>query len=78
MKISLYSSNQNKFFGSKSGIRCLYDLWIWDHISESLKTIFWGSKYIESLMWIRDGKNSDLGWKKVGYGIQDKHPDWQH
>jgi hypothetical protein len=23
---------------------------------------------------IRDGKNSDLGWKKVGSGIRDKHP----
>jgi hypothetical protein len=25
-------------------------------------------------MRIRDGKNSDPGWKKVGYGIRDKHP----
>ncbi len=22
----------------------------------------------------RDGKNLDLGWKKVGSGIRDKHP----
>jgi hypothetical protein len=25
-------------------------------------------------MRIRDGDSSDLGWKKVGYGIRDKHP----
>jgi hypothetical protein len=24
-------------------------------------------------MWIRDGKNSDPGWKKVGSGIWDKN-----
>jgi hypothetical protein len=23
---------------------------------------------------IRDGKNSDPGWKKFGSGIRDKHP----
>jgi hypothetical protein len=25
-------------------------------------------------MRIRDGKNSDPGWKKFGSGIRDKHP----
>jgi hypothetical protein len=40
--------------GSESGINNP------DHISESLETIF-GLKYLNSLMWIRDGKNSDPG-----------------
>jgi hypothetical protein len=44
-----------------------------DHIFESLKTIFW-VKYLNSLMRIRDGKSSDLGWKTFGSGILDKHP----
>jgi hypothetical protein len=44
-----------------------------DHISESLKTIF-GLNYLNSFMWIRDGKNSDPGWKKVGSGIRKKYP----
>jgi hypothetical protein len=39
-----------------------------DHISESLETIF-GFKYLNSLMRIRD-----LGWKKFGSEIRDKHP----
>jgi hypothetical protein len=39
-----------------------------DHTSESLQTIF-GLKYLNSSMQIRDP-----GWKKVGSGIQDKHP----
>jgi hypothetical protein len=41
-----------------------------DHISLSLENIFL------ALMRIRDGKNSDPGWKKVGSGsgIRDKHP----
>ncbi len=34
-----------------------------DHISESLKTIFWVKK-LNSLMWIRD-----QGWKKFGSGM---------
>ncbi len=34
-----------------------------DHISESQKTIFW-VKYLNSLVWIRDGK-------KIGSGIRD-------
>jgi hypothetical protein len=25
-------------------------------------------------LWIRDGKKSDPGWKKVGPGIRNKHP----
>ncbi len=32
-----------------------------DHISESLKNLFFGLKYSNFLMWIRDGKNSDPG-----------------
>jgi hypothetical protein len=43
-----------------------------DHIFESLKTIFWVK--INSLMRIRDGKSSYLGWKTFGSGILDKHP----
>jgi hypothetical protein len=34
--------------------------------------------YLNSLMRIRDGKNSDPGWKKYGSGIRHKHPDPQH
>jgi hypothetical protein len=54
-----------------------------DHISESLKIIFWvktykifdadpGQKNFVSR--IRDGKISDPVWKKFGSRIQDKHP----
>ncbi len=32
-----------------------------NHISESLEIIFLGLKYLNSLMRIRDGKNSDPG-----------------
>ena len=41
-----------------------------------LRNHFFGLKYLKSLMRIRDGKNSDPGWKKVGSGIRDreKHP----
>jgi hypothetical protein len=42
-----------------------------DHISQSLETIFWGLKHINSLMRIRDGKNLGLG---SGINI----PDPQH
>ncbi len=35
---------------------------------------FFGLKYVNSMMRIRDGKNSDPGWKKVGSGIRKKHP----
>jgi hypothetical protein len=31
-----------------------------------LRNSFWVKKYLNSLMWIRDGKNSDPGWKKFG------------
>jgi hypothetical protein len=49
-----------------------------DHISESLKNNF-GLKYLNSLIWNRDGKKSDPGWKKVGSRIRDKNiPDLQH
>ncbi len=50
--------------GSGSGINYL------DHISKSLETIFW----VKSLMRIRDGKNSDPVWEKIGSRILDKHP----
>jgi hypothetical protein len=39
-----------------------------DHISERLETVF-GSKYLNSLMRIRDPE-----WKKFGSGIRDKQP----
>jgi hypothetical protein len=45
-----------------------------DHIFKSLETIFFGLKYFNSLMQIRDGDSSDPGWKKVGSGTRDKHP----
>jgi hypothetical protein len=50
-----------------------------DHISESLETSFWGLKYLNSLMWIRDGKNTDPGWEKFRSGMEKiriwyKHP----
>jgi hypothetical protein len=55
-----------------------------DHIFLSLETIFllfWGLKYLNSLMRIRDPGSRmetvrirDSGWKKVGSGIRDKHP----
>ncbi len=35
--------------------------------------VFFGLKYLNSLR-IRDGKNSDPGWKKVGSWIRYKHP----
>jgi hypothetical protein len=44
-----------------------------DHISESLETLF-GLKYLISLIWIREGKNFEPGWKKFGSVIRDKHP----
>jgi hypothetical protein len=37
-----------------------------DHISESLETIFWRLKYVNSLVQIRD-----LGWKKFGSGFRN-------
>jgi hypothetical protein len=42
-----------------------------DHISESLEPIFFGLKYLKTLMRIRDP-----GWKKFGSGINI--PDQQH
>jgi hypothetical protein len=35
-----------------------------DHISESLKNSFFGLKYLNSLVWIRDGK-------KIGSGMEN-------
>jgi hypothetical protein len=40
-----------------------------DHIFNKLRNHFFGLKYLNSLMRIRDP-----GWKKVGSGIRDKHP----
>jgi hypothetical protein len=37
---------------------------------------FFGLKYLNSLMRIRDGENSDTGWKKFCFGINI--PDPQH
>jgi hypothetical protein len=45
-------------------------------ISKSLKKQFLGLKYLNSLMRIQDGKNSDPGWKKFISGINI--PDPQH
>jgi hypothetical protein len=49
--------------GSGSGMNNL------DHISESLETIFWVKifKFFDA----------DPGWKKIGSGIREKHPDPQ-
>jgi hypothetical protein len=41
-----------------------------------LRNIFFGLKYLNSLMRIRDGKNLDPGWKKFGSAINI--PDPQH
>ncbi len=41
-----------------------------------LRNHFWGIKYLNSLMLIRDRKNSDPGRKKFGSGISI--PDPQH
>ncbi len=49
-----------------------------DHISESLETIFWVKKYLNSLMRIGDEKNSDPG---SGINIPDPGiniPDPEH
>jgi hypothetical protein len=48
---------------SGSGIR------IWDEQPGSYFQFF-GLKYLNSLMRIRDGKNSDPGWKKLGAGSE--------
>ncbi len=51
-----------------------------DHISESLETVFGVKKKLLKFfeadpgsgmekIWIRDGKNWDPGWKKLGSGI---------
>jgi hypothetical protein len=56
--------------GSESGIRKekpgSYFLELTNH--------FFGLKYLNSLMRIRDENNSYPGWKKVGSRICDKHP----
>ncbi len=40
-----------------------------DHISKSLEIIFWGLKYLNSLMQI-----AGSGMEKIRIGIWDKHP----
>jgi hypothetical protein len=47
-----------------------------DHIFPELRNHFFGLKYLNSLMSIRNPgwKNSDPGWKKFRSGIWDKHP----
>jgi hypothetical protein len=63
--------------GKKSGIRIRdeqpgsYFLELRNHFM-GLK--IFNLKYFNSFMRIRNGKNSDPGWKKVGSGIRDKHP----
>ncbi len=70
-------SGMGKISGSGSGMKNP------DYISESLESIFWVKKCLNSLMrirhpisgmekiWIRDGKNSDQGWKKFGSGMEN-------
>jgi hypothetical protein len=75
-------------FDSVLWIRCLLDPWIrdgqkvriWIRDEQpvsyflELRSHFFGLKYLNSLMRIRGGKNSDPGLKKVVFGIRDKHP----
>jgi hypothetical protein len=49
-----------------------------DHIFLELRNHFWGLKYLNYLMRIRDGKNSARDGKKVGSGIRINIPDPQH
>jgi hypothetical protein len=49
------SKNQDPDLGSESGMNNP------DHISEEHRKFFLGLKYLNSLMRIRDGKNSDPG-----------------
>jgi hypothetical protein len=44
-----------------------------DHISQSLETVFW-VKILKFFDADPGWKNSDLGWKKSGSEIRDKHP----
>jgi hypothetical protein len=63
----------------RSGIRCPFDRWIQDgmnkpdNISESSETFFRVKmiKFFDSdpVSGIKDGKDSDSGWKKLGFGI---------
>ena len=56
-------SGMGKKSGSGSGMNNS------DHISKSGRNQFFGLKYLNSLMRIRD-----RGWKKIGSWIEDKHP----
>jgi hypothetical protein len=59
-----------------SGIRCLFDPWIRDKQPGSyfreLETIFWVLKYLNSLMWTRNGKNLEPGsWiRNTGFNVR--------
>ncbi len=46
-----------------------------NHISESLETILWVKilKFFDADPGCK--KNSDPGWKKIGSGIREKHPE---
>jgi hypothetical protein len=63
-------------------IRCLFDPWIRIRDEQpgsyfrELRNHLFGLKYLNSLMRIRDGKNSDPGWTNFGSGINI--PDPQH
>ena len=46
-----------------------------DHISESLKNNFLGLKHLNSLMRIRDGKNTDPGYVMEKFGSEINIPD---
>jgi hypothetical protein len=48
------------------------------HISECSDHHFYGLKYLNSLMRIRDGKKSDPGWKNSVQGPGINIPDPQH
>ncbi len=43
-----------------------------------LRNHFLGLKYLDSLMRIQDGKNTDPGWKKFGSGITATLMDPHH
>jgi hypothetical protein len=47
---------------------------ITDHISESLKPIFWAQNILNSLMRTRNLSDSGSGMEKFESGIRDKHP----
>ncbi len=78
--------------GSGSGIRCLFDPWIRDGRKVKIPDPGWttliifprawnsflGLKYLNFLMRIRYGKNSDPGWKNSNPGSGINIPDPRH